>query len=344
MGRIAAYHEDLSGVGDLSGEAPRRHQAAPSAIASSGSFLAEQKALAVSRAQRFAAELAKPPPPLQPKRIAWSGGKIASNKDEAVAAFIARRQETGQLSSEEEAVLLASLQKRTTTSLSEAKTTAAVQTAGSEPPATHAPVLAGRVFALSVGGDGANQRELTETIKRHGGSVSRTVHRKVQYLLASEQAVHRNTQAVRKANIKFGGIPLLRASFVEACVREGGLVDPGPHLHPPRAAYVPARERAKAAAVSTPAEVMPVEVAPAEPSGQREAILEERRRRGLRQPSAAAAGKRVGKKPRLPWPHSMAPCSSLACLELARYRRARRKHAARVCTVARRALEAVAAG
>ena len=338
MGRIAAYHEDLSGVGDLSGEAPRRHQAAPSAIASSSSFLAEQKALAVSRAQRFAAELAKPPPPLQPKRIAWSGGKIASNKDEAVAAFIARRQETGQLSSEEEAVLLASLQKRTTTSLSEAKTTAAVQTAGSVPPATHAPVLTDCVFALSVGGDGANQRELTDTIKRHGGSVSRTVHRKVQYLLASEQAVHRNTQAVRKANIKFGGIPLLRASFVEACVREGGLVDPSPHLHPPRAAYVPARERAKAAAVSTSAAVAPAEVAPA--SNQREAILEERRRRGLRQPSAAAAGKR----PRLPWPHCMAPCSSLACLELARYRRARRKHAARVCTAARRALEAVAAG
>ena len=338
MGRIAAYHEDLSGVGDLSGEAPRRHQAAPSAIASSSSFLAEQKALAVSRAQRFAAELAKPPPPLQPKRIAWSGGKIASNKDEAVAAFIARRQETGQLSSEEEAVLLASLQKRKTTSLSEAKTTAAVQTAGSVPPATHAPVLTDCVFALSVGGDGANQRELTDTIKRHGGSVSRTVHRKVQYLLASEQAVHRNTQAVRKANIKFGGIPLLRASFVEACVREGGLVDPSPHLHPPRAAYVPARERAKAAAVSTSAAVAPAEVAPA--SNQREAILEERRRRGLRQPSAAAAGKR----PRLPWPHCMAPCSSLACLELARYRRARRKHAARVCTAARRALEAVAAG
>ena len=335
MGRIAAYHEDLSSALP---EAPRRQQAASSAIASSGSFLAEQKALAVSRAQRFAAELAKPPPPLQPKRIAWSGGKIASNKDEAVAAFIARRQETGQLSSEEEAVLLASLQKRKTTSLSEAKTTAAVQTAGSVPPATHAPVLTDCVFALSVGGDGANQRELTDTIKRHGGSVSRTVHRKVQYLLASEQAVHRNTQAVRKANIKFGGIPLLRASFVEACVREGGLVDPSPHLHPPRAAYVPARERAKAAAVSTSAAVAPAEVAPA--SNQREAILEERRRRGLRQPSAAAAGKR----PRLPWPHCMAPCSSLACLELARYRRARRKHAARVCTAARRALEAVAAG
>ena len=41
----------------------------------------------MSRARRFAAELAKPPPPLQSKRIAWSGGKIASNKDEAVAAL-----------------------------------------------------------------------------------------------------------------------------------------------------------------------------------------------------------------------------------------------------------------
>ena len=187
MGKIvAAYHEDLSGALP---EAPRRPQAAPSAIASSSSFLAEQKALAVSRAQRFAAELAKPPPPLQSKRIAWSGGKIASNKDEAVAAFIARRQQAGQLTSDEEAVLRASLQPRRTTSLSATKTTAAVQSAGgvpptetaavqsagSVPPATCAPVLAGRVFALSVGGDDTGQRELTETIKRHGGSVSRTV-------------------------------------------------------------------------------------------------------------------------------------------------------------------------
>jgi len=172
MGKIvAAYHEDLSGALP---EAPRRPLAAPSAIASSSSFLAEQKALAVSRAQRFAAELAKPPPPLQSKRIAWSGGKIASNKDEAVAAFIARRQQAGQLTSDEEAVLRASLQPRRTTSLSATKTTAAVQSAGSVPPATCAPVLAGRVFALSVGGDDTSQRELTETIKRHGGSVSRT--------------------------------------------------------------------------------------------------------------------------------------------------------------------------
>ena len=46
--------------------------------------------------------------------------------------------------------------------------------------------------------------------------------------------MRRNTQAVRKANIKFG-IPLLRASFVDASVREGALVDPRPHVHPPRA-------------------------------------------------------------------------------------------------------------
>lgn len=322
---VAAYHEDLSGVLP---EAPRR-QNASSAIASSGSFLAEQKALAVSRAQRFAAELAKPPPPLQPKRIAWSGGKIASNKDEAVAAFIARRQETGQLTPEEEASLLASLQKRQG---------AVVQTTAH--PATYAPVLAGRVFALSVGGDGVSQRELTETIKRHAGVVSRTIHRKVQYLLASEQAVSRNTQAVRKANIKFGGIPLLRASFVDACVREGGLADLRPHLHPPR---LSARERAEASKLSTPVEVTGRVASPGvdmgvEPSGNREA-----KRRGSREPSAA-----VGLRPRLPWllRHAMrtAPCSGLACLEFARYRRARRKHAARVCAAARRTVSAVSAG
>ena len=104
------------------------------------------------------------------------------------------------------------------------------------------------------------------------------------------------------------------------------------------------------AEVVAPAEVAPAEVvAPAEPSGPRQA----RRRRGSRQPRAAA----VGKRRRLPWPRSMvpwymswymAPCSSLACLERARHQRAQRKHhskpAARACTAARRALEAVAAG
>ena len=128
---------------------------------------------------------------------------------------------------------------------------------------------------------------------------------------------------------------------------------------------MPARERAKAAALSAPAEVPPAEVmpaeakpaevppaevaAPAEPSGRRVASREARRGRGSRPPRTAALGKRR----RLPWPHSlvpwyMAPCSSLACLEWARYRRAQRKrhskHAARACTAARRALDAVAAG
>ena len=355
MVRVAAYTEDLSGA--LPQE-PRRQHTTSSAIASSGSFLAEQKDLAVLRRQRFASP--KAAPPLQPKRIAWSGGKIASNKDEAVAAFIARKQETGELSPEEEASLRASLQQRRAAVV---QTTAAVQTAGGVqsrlPPASHAPVLAGRVFALSVGGDGASQKELTETVRRHGGVVSRTVHKKVQYLLASEQAVRRNTQAVRKASLKFG-IPIVRQSFVESCVREGGLVDSAPHLHQPR---VPARERAQAAALSTAALPMPAEAMAdvaslaAEPSGSREGgEAEEAEPRGARQPRQPRQSGRSGRSGRPPagvggcprrpglLRHAMhtAPYGGFACLELARYRRARQKHAVRVRADARRALAAEA--
>ena len=60
--------------------------------------------------QRFASP--KEPPPLQKTRIAWTGGKISSNKGDAVAAFIARKRQAGQLAPEDEERLRGSLQRR----------------------------------------------------------------------------------------------------------------------------------------------------------------------------------------------------------------------------------------
>lgn len=80
-------------------------------ISVDAAFLADQKAKAVGRAARFAAEAAKPPPPSPPKRMAWPGGKLTTNKADAVRKFIERKREseTG-LAKEAEASLLASLQ------------------------------------------------------------------------------------------------------------------------------------------------------------------------------------------------------------------------------------------
>lgn len=42
------------------------------------------------RAAKFAADAAKPPPPLPKRRFAWDGGAITSNKAHAAARFLRR--------------------------------------------------------------------------------------------------------------------------------------------------------------------------------------------------------------------------------------------------------------
>ena len=79
-------------------------------------------------------------------------------------------------------------------------------------------VFHGAVFALSA--SGTNQGELQKLIERHGGSVSRTVHKKVDVLVVSQKAMQRNTQHVRKARDKFG-IPLVLPNFVHESLSHG---------------------------------------------------------------------------------------------------------------------------
>ena len=56
-------------------------------------FLKEQQDRAAARAARFAAESAKPPPPLPKRSLAWAGGKLTTNKEEAVEKYLQRKQE-----------------------------------------------------------------------------------------------------------------------------------------------------------------------------------------------------------------------------------------------------------
>lgn len=73
------------------------------------------------------------------------------------------------------------------------------------------------VFALSI--DSVPRDEMRRLIERHGGSVSQSVHRKVDLLVASEKAVQRETVLVRRARKR--GIPIVMPSFVQDCIAHG---------------------------------------------------------------------------------------------------------------------------
>ena len=434
---VAAYTEDIGA--SLLPAPPRRNTggAASSISPLSAAFVDEQRQKALARKERFANAAATPPPPLKAKRIAWAGGKITSNKEAAVEAFIQRKRQAERLSVEEEATLRASLQRPRTSEpmvkrgspkssprvsprpsprpspklspkssprpspkllpksldkpspklSARARARARAWAVASErrsdagpaqlaaldlPPPAAAGVassssaaaagsgsgggggggggsksraLVGRVFALSVGGPGVDLRELTNLIRSHGGAVSNTVHRKVDFVLASEQAIKRDTQTVRKAHTKFG-IPILRPSFVEACVRAGGLCDPADHLQAPRKPKTAAAAQPSAVPASSTRPLsapQPCIVAPAPAAAAATSARTARSRTNGRVQVALAT---VGRQPRMPWilrrAMSMGRWDGLACIELALFRRAQRKHAARACAVAKRALRELA--
>ena len=110
----------------------------------------------------------------------------------------------------------------------------------------------GWTFALSA--TGVKQGELKKLIERHGGVVSNTVHKRVHLLVATERAVKRNTQSVRKARDK--AIPMVTPQFVhdslkagEVCAVEGYTLEDKRAV--PAAASV--ASKAKAAAKAAPA-------------------------------------------------------------------------------------------
>ena len=155
----------------------RPKSTAPAApIAVDRAFLSGEKAKAASRAARFAREAAAPPPPLPKKRIAWAGGTITSNRAEAVAKYIDRKELDGvearavrqSLKFKSRAVVAES----PPSSPSSASSPSKAAPSKAAPSKAAGPPFAGLVFALSAGGAGTSQQQLTSLITKGGGSVS----------------------------------------------------------------------------------------------------------------------------------------------------------------------------
>ncbi|KAL1526941.1 hypothetical protein AB1Y20_015631 [Prymnesium parvum] len=87
--------------------APSQPSSSRHTFANDAGFWMEQVDRAAARQHRFADCVTAPQP--QKKTMAWAGGKITSNKAEAIEAFIARKQREGGLDVEQERALRASL-------------------------------------------------------------------------------------------------------------------------------------------------------------------------------------------------------------------------------------------
>ena len=96
----------------------------------------------------------------------------------------------------------------------------------------------GWTFALSA--TGVKQGELQKLIERHGGHVSRIVHKRVHAVIVTAKAVQRSTQTVRKARAK--GIPMVTPEFVHDALRTGeapiDMAPYAPHVEPRAPAVV----------------------------------------------------------------------------------------------------------
>lgn len=122
------YGRAMGGIGPFTQEpcselaaAPARHAlhlpVAPQTSANSrrtfhndSDFWQQQLDRATERQARFSNQTHAP---LAPKKtIAWAGGKISSNKAEAIEAFIARKRLEGSMDSEQEKVVRASLKRQ----------------------------------------------------------------------------------------------------------------------------------------------------------------------------------------------------------------------------------------
>ena len=87
---------DLTADG-LRVKARRKRERAEKPPAIAGLELSEEElARRAKRAGRFAADAAKAPPPIPKRTFAHPGGKITSNKEEATATFLRRKEAQSQ--------------------------------------------------------------------------------------------------------------------------------------------------------------------------------------------------------------------------------------------------------
>jgi flagellar biosynthesis GTPase FlhF len=81
--------------------------------------------------------------------------------------------------------------------------------------------LHGKVFGLT--GNFVDRDAIYQLVSEHKGTISPTVHKRVNFIIATEDALRYNTQRVRKAT-KFG-IPTVSQRFLTACIKANAIVD-----------------------------------------------------------------------------------------------------------------------
>lgn len=164
----------------------------PKDIIVTNSFLEADKALRDARAARFAANETVPPVERR-LRIAWPGGRLTTNKQDAVRAFIERKRREGGLSKGQEVAIRASLLVRGASAAVVQPTVAASYMVNS-PSIELATIGAPDVNKLPLA-----QRSHSPSNKlRHEKKNRRSAHSRVTYVLRTLVARrnHRKTSAL----------------------------------------------------------------------------------------------------------------------------------------------------
>ena len=164
-------------------------------------FLREQAQWARQRADRFKAD-AQNPPPVPTKKMSHPGGRIrASNPQQKLHALLLRKIKANDTN-------ITQLQRRALCDATH----------------THNKVFINYTIALTAGGSMLSQSEFAIIIRNYGGTISNTIHKRVDFVLASQRAMKRRTQKVRKAEKL--GILLVDPTFIHASIAAGEVCDP----------------------------------------------------------------------------------------------------------------------
>ena len=78
-------------------------------------------------------------------------------------------------------------------------------------------------FSISLNGE-SSRDELVRVIHSSGGKVTGQIHKNLQALICSRQAMECNTQRVRKARKR--NVPIVTTSFIEYCVKTQKWIEP----------------------------------------------------------------------------------------------------------------------
>jgi site-specific DNA-cytosine methylase len=131
--------------------------------------------------------------------------------------------------------------------------------------------LHGKVFGLT--GNFVDRDAIYQLVSEHKGTISPTVHKRVNFIIATEDALRYNTQRVRKAT-KFG-IPTVSQRFLMACIKAKAIVDHVNFLVRKKVVVRP--ERTATTSPLEPVETLPVSTAEStekEEMGEKERVGE----------------------------------------------------------------------